>query len=248
MFNILRSEFTKALTLRSVQITLLAALLVPPLLAFLSGLAFDPRRPTPGGLPIESHGFETAGFGQPIIILVAALIVGTEYTDAQLRTTLTATPARGRIFVAKLFITASLSAIVAAVATTGAVLLKHASLGDRGLSTDQFTTGMSWNLLGVVVNYTLISLIAASATMIMRNYIATIVVLVPMVLGLTISLVGAIPVLKFFPDLAGIQLLTSYPGVGLLEPIHGAVVMALWALLLGVAGWFLFRARDVGSG
>lgn len=247
MLNTLRSELTKALTLRSIQATLLAAVLVPPLLAFFSGLAFDPTRTAAGGFPLESHGFETAGFGQPIIILFAALVVGTEYLDAQVRTTLTATPSRTRIIGAKILVTALLSSLAAALSTTGAVLLKHAALGDHGLNLDQFTTSVAWNLLGVIINYTLLGLIAASATLIMRNYIATIVLLVPMVLGLTISLVGAIPVLKFLPDLAGIQLLTAYPGVGLLEPIPGAFVMTAWALGLGTIGWRLFHARDVGT-
>lgn len=247
MFNTLRSELTKALTLRSIQATLLAAVLVPPLLAFFSGLAFDPTHTASGGFPLESHGFETAGFGQPIIILFAALVVGTEYLDAQVRTTLTATPSRARIIGAKLIITALLSSAVAALSTTGAVLLKHAALGDHGLNLDQFTTSMAWNLLGVIINYSLLGLIAASATLIMRNYIATIVLLVPMVLGLTISLVGAIPVLKILPDLAGIQLLTAYPGGGLLDPIPGAFVMTAWALGLGTIGWWLFHARDVGT-
>ncbi|WP_104092548.1 ABC transporter permease [Arthrobacter sp. GMC3] len=247
MFNTFRSELTKAFTLRSVQVTLLVAVLVPPLLAFFSGRAFDPTRTAPGGFPIESHGFETAGFGQPIIILFAALVVGSEYLDAQIRTTLTATPSRGRIIGAKLLITALLSAVVAALSTTGAVLLKHAALGDRGMNLDQFTISMAWNLLGAIINYSLLSLIAASATLIMRNYIATIVVLVPMVLGLTISLVGAIPSLKFLPDLAGVQLLTTYPGVGLLDPIPGAFVMTAWALGLGTIGSRLFQSRDVGT-
>ena len=247
MLHSFRSELTKALTLRSVQLTLLAALIVPPALAFFSGLAFDPANTASASFPIESHGFETAGFGQPIIILLAALIAGTEYLDAQLRTTLTATPSRARIFIAKLTITALLAGVTAAIATVAAVLLKHAALGSQGLSIGQFTTDMAWNLLGVIINYTLISVIAISVTMLTRTYIATLVILIPMVLGLTVSLVGAIPVLKFLPDLAGIQLLTRYPGIGLLDPIPGALVMTAWALLLGSVAWWFFRVRDVGS-
>ncbi|WGW13243.1 ABC transporter permease [Saxibacter everestensis] len=247
MLNPFRSELTKALTLRSVQLTLLAAFIVPPALAFFSGLAFDPSHPASSSFPVESHGFEIAGFGQPIIILLAALITGTEYLNAQMRTTLTATPSRGRVFSAKLIVIALLSAITALISTTAAVLLKHAALGDHGLSLGQFTTDMAWNLLGVIINYTLINLIAASLTLLTRTYIATLVILVPMVLGLTISLVGAIPALRFLPDLAGLQLLTRYPGIGLLDPISGALVMIAWALLLGSAAWWFFRARDVGA-
>jgi ABC-2 type transport system permease protein len=194
--------------------------------------------------PVESHGFETAGFGQPLIILLAALIAGTEYTDGQLRTTLTATPKRGRVLAAKFIVIAVVALLVGNLATSAAVLLKHAVLGENGLSLSEFTAGMGWNLVGVAVNYTLIGLIAAAVTVLARTFIVTLVVLVPLVLGLTISLLRVIPALKFLPDLAGIQLLTGYPGVGLLDPIPGGIVMAAWTVLFGVTSWLVFRRRD----
>jgi ABC-2 type transport system permease protein len=244
MIHTLRAEWTKALTLRSIQGTIAAALLVPPVLAFASALAFDGEAPTAASFPIESHGFETAGFGQPLIILLAALIAGTEYMDAQLATTLTATPRRGRVLAAKFIVTAAAAVAVGILATSAGVLLEHAALGEHGLSVSEFTAGMGWNLVGVAVNYALIGLIAAAVTVLARTFIVTLVVLVPLVLGLTISWLGPIPALRFLPDLAGLQLLTGYPGLGLLDPILGAVVMAAWAALLCIASWLGFRRRD----
>lgn len=241
----LRAEFTKTLTLRSIQGTLAAALVVPVALALASGLAFDPARGSQ--FPLESHGFETAGFGQPLVILLAALITGTEYLDGQLRTTLIATPKRGRVFSAKLLIVAGLGAAIGWVAIGASVLIKHAALGEHGLALDQFTAGMGWNLLGVSINYALIALIAAGITIIAATFIVTLVVLVPLVLGITISLVGVIPLLKYLPDLAGIQLLMPYPGVGVLEPLPGGIVMTLWAIALGGIAWAFFRTRDTPS-
>ena len=72
LIPVIRAELTKTLTLRSIQATLAAALIVPAALALASGLAFDPARGAQ--FPLESHGFETAGFGQPLVILLAALI------------------------------------------------------------------------------------------------------------------------------------------------------------------------------
>ena len=238
----LRAEFTKTLTLRSIQGTLAAALIVPATLALASGLAFDPDRGAQ--FPLESHGFETAGFGQPLGILLAALITGTEYLDGQLRTTLVATPKRGRVLAAKLLIVAGLGAGIGWVGIGLSVLVKHTALGEHGLALGQFTAGMGWNLLGVGVNYALIALIAAGITILARTFIVTLVVLVPLVLGVTISLVGILPALKYFPDLAGIQLLMPYPGVGVLEPLPGGIVMALWALVICGLAWALFRKRD----
>ena len=247
MRHAIRSEWTKAITLRSVQITVAAGLLVPPALAVASGLAFDPHAGLNADYPIASHGFETAGFGQPIVILLAALVTGHEYLDGALKTSLLATPQRGRVLGAKFILLALMSVAIAVFATAIAVVIKHAALGSNGLSPGEFTSGMAGNLLTVALNYCLISLLAAAITVLARTMIVTLVVLVPLVLGLTISLLALLPFLKYLPDLAGIQLLTGYPEIGLLAPLPGALVMTAWTAALMVASWLAFRRRDVGS-
>ncbi|GMA27637.1 ABC transporter permease [Arenivirga flava] len=243
----LRAEWTKAITLRSIAGAIVAALLLPPLLAVASGMAFDGGGVAGRSFPVASHGFETAGFGQPLIILVAALVTGTDYLDGQLRTTLAATPRRDGVLAAKLLAITAVALLVGLVSTGAAVVLKHSILGEHALRIDEFTPAMGWNLLGVAVNYALIGLIAASVTIIARSLIVTLVVLVPVVLGLSISLLGVVPALRFLPDLAGMQLLTAYPGVGLLDPVPGGIVMAGWAVALGVAARCCFRFRDTAG-
>ena len=61
---------------------------------------------------------------------------------------------------------------------------------------------------------------------------------------LTVSLVGVLPALKFLPDLAGLQLLTAYRGVGLLDPIPGGLVMAAWAVGLVALAALALHRRD----
>ena len=134
MRHAVRAELTKTLTLRSVQVTLLATLVLPPALAVASGLAFDPDGAVAAVFPIESHGFETTGFGQPLIILLAALVTGSEYLDGQLRSTLLATPNRGVLLAAKLLVLVVLCALIGLISTVAAVFLKHAVLGISGLS------------------------------------------------------------------------------------------------------------------
>lgn len=241
----LRAEITKTFTLRSIRVTIVAALVVPAALSLASGLASDTSRLAQ--FPVASHGFETAGFGQPFVILLAALIAGAEYLDGQLRSTLLATPRRGEVLAAKVLITGVLAASIGVVAIGVSVLVKHAALGAHGLLLGGFSPGMGWNLLGVALNYALIAVIATAITIVARTLIATLVVLVPLVLGITISLVGMIPALKFLPDLAGIQLLMPYPGVGLLGPLPGSAVMAGWAFIATCAAATLLRIRDVQS-
>lgn len=242
----LRAELTKAFSLRSIRWALAAALLAPPALALASGLAFDPTRRAL--FPLESHGFETAGFGQPLVILFAALVTGIEYVDGQLRTTLLATPRRGRVLAAKLLLVGVLGELIGFLAVGASVLVKHAALGEHGLAPTEFSAGMWRNLLGVAVNYALIGLLAAGITIITRTFVVALIVLVPLVLGITISLVGTMPILKYLPDLAGIQLLMPYPGVGVLDPIPGGFVMALWVVVVCALAWILFHTRDTSTG
>jgi ABC-2 type transport system permease protein len=204
------------------------------------------RLPLGGRFPVEAHGFEVAGFGQPFVILYAALVTGSEFTGGQLRSSLLATPRRGILLAAKLMVITVPTVLLGLISTGASVLIEHAALGDHGLAVGDYTAGMGWNLLGVAVNYTLIALIAGGITVLARSIVVTLVLLVPLVLGLTISLVGVLPPLKFLPDLAGLQLLTGYPGVGLLEPVPGGIVMAGWAALLGGVAWLGFTARDAG--
>jgi ABC-2 type transport system permease protein len=244
MIPTLRAELTKIVTMRSVQVTLAIAILIPSALALASGLAFDAGSSEAALFPIESHGFETAGLDQPLIILFAALVAGGEYVDGQLRSSLLAMPQRGRLLLAKLMLISAASALVGLVATGAAVLVKHATLGAHGLAVDEFTRAMGGNLLGVTINYALISILAAGLTILTRTFVITLVVLIPLVLGMTISLLGILPAVKYLPDLAGLQLLTAYPGVGLLDPIHGGLVMAAWSAAFAAAAWSAFRRRD----
>lgn len=241
----LRAELSKARSLPAVLATLAAALLIPGALALAAGFRFDPGRATQ--ISLTTQGFETAGFGQPLVMLLAALITGSEYRGAQLRSTLLATPRRGRVLAAQFLLAASLSAVIGVISVGAAVLLKHAALGEHGLSPEQFTPDMGWNLLGVSTNYALIAVIAAGVTVLARSITVTLVLLVPLVLGLTISLLGLIPALRYLPDLAGLQLLMPYPEMGLLDPLPGGLVMAGWALLLSTTAWLIFRSRDTGS-
>jgi ABC-2 type transport system permease protein len=240
----IRMEATKALTLRSAQATALAAVVVPPVVAVVQALAADPTAGAAGAVPVESLGFSTAGLAQPLVILAAVLLTGTEHVDGQLRSTLLAVPRRGVVLAAKALVIAALAAVVALVGTTAAVLLAHAVRGDGGLPVSGSTAGMAGNLVGVVVNFVLIGLLAASVTVLTRSLVVPLVVLVPLVLGLTVSLVGLVPAVRYLPDLAGIQLLTAYPGVGLLEPVPGALVMLAWTGALGTAATLSLLRRD----
>jgi ABC-2 type transport system permease protein len=242
MHRIITAELTKLRTLPVALWAIGAALLIPPVLAVLMGVTAGGRLLTV--LNPEAQGFEVAGFGQPLVILLAAVVVGSEYRDGLLRSSVLAVPRRGRLLGAKVIVIAGLAFTLAVVSTGLAVLLRQAVLGDDGIPPNEFTAGMWLNVLSVGVNWMLIALISAALTVLARSALLPVIVLVPLVLGLGVALVSVLPWLKYAPDLAGLQLISRYPGMGLLDPMPGGVVMAAWAAALLLPAFIVFTRRD----
>ncbi len=246
MAGTIRSEYRKLFTGLPTLLAFVAALALPPMLAFATGVNMSSGHAA-GRVAVENMGFEVAGFGQPMVILLAALGIAGEYTGGQIRTTLAATPDRLRLVVAKSVVTATTSAFIGLVAAPVSSLLEQwAAAGFSGFHAT-FTPGMAVNVLTVALNYMLIALIAQSLTLIARSIIVTLVVMIPLVLGMTIGLVPIFPILKYMPDLAGIQLLTTYPGIPLLSPFDGGVIMMLWCAGLVTIATVIFGKRDINN-
>ena len=243
MWRTITAELTKLRTLPVALGAIAAALLLPPALAVMMGLNQAGSRSAAAINP-DGQGFEAAGFGQPLVILLAAVIVGSEYRNGLLRSTQLATPRRVRLLAAKVLVIAGLTFTLAIVSTGLAVMLRQAVLGDDGIPPNEFTSGMWLNVLGVGVNWMLIALVSAALTVLARSALLPVIVLVPLVLGLGVTLVTVLPWLKYAPDLAGLQLISRYPGIGLLDPIPGGVVMAAWATALLLPAFIVFTRRD----
>ncbi|WEO78737.1 ABC transporter permease [Cryobacterium sp. SO2] len=233
----------KLLSLPAALYTMLAVLVIPAALAVAMGLNMRGSDALTS-MGAETQGFEVAGFGQPLVILLAALIVGSEYQNGLLRSSQLATPNRARLLGAKAIVITVLSVSLAFLSIGLAVALRQIVLGDSGIPLFSFTGAMWINLATVALNWTLISLVSGALTVLARSVLLPVIVLVPMVLGLGVSLVGVLPWLKFAPDLAGLQLLTEYPGIGLLDPVVGGLVMAAWAVALSAAAFVTFNRRD----
>ena len=237
------AELSKVFSLRSAVYTMIAAAVLPAALAVAMGFNIKGSEAL-SSVSMETQGFEVAGFGQPLVILLAALIFGSEYHNGLLRSSQLATPSRVRLFGAKTIVVSALAFLLALLSIGIAVFLRQIVLGGSEGSLVIFTPDMWLNLVGVAINWTLISLVSAGLTVLAKSVLLPVIVLVPMVLGLGVSLVGVLPWLKFAPDLAGLQLMTTYPGIGLLEPVIGGLVMAAWAMLLASAAFVVFSKRD----
>jgi ABC-2 type transport system permease protein len=233
----LHSEWIKIRTLRSLVGSLCAVLLATAGFSALAGVDSD-------GADFDalSSVFFGVSFGQIAAIAFGTTAVSSEFQGGALRVSLAAVPHRGRWFAAKAVAVAA--PVLAVGLVTGGVCLAvgRAVLGDKA-------DGLTWSegLRGVVgcgVYLTLMALLAAGLTALLRSGVATLSILIPFLL--TVSFViGDLSgtVADVLPDRAG-QVVFDETWEGPLGPWAGLAVTALWAAAALLAGAWSVRRRD----
>ena len=234
---VLHSEWLKIRTLRSLVGGLAAVLLATTALSALAGTdtegaAFDPLFSV----------FFGVGFGQIAAIAFGTTAVSSEFRGGALRVTLAAVPRRGRWFVAK---TVAIAVPVLGVGlVTGGVSL---AVGKAVLGTK--ADGLTWGeelraVVGCAVYLTLMALLAAGLTAVLRSGVATLSILIPFLLIVSF-VIGDMSgsVADVLPDRAG-QVVFHETWDGALGPWTGLGVTGLWAAAALLAGAWSIRRRD----
>lgn len=231
----LHAEWIKIRTLRS-QIGALAAVpLATVAFSALAGLGH-------GGDDALFSAFFGVTFGQIAAIAFGTAAVSAEFQTGALRLSLAAVPRRGRWFAAKLTaiglpvfavgLVTGLTALTAGAATSG----PHA----HGATPAEWLRGTT----GCAVYLTLMALLAAGLTAVLRSGVGALSILVPFLL-LVSFVVGDLHVgaAGLLPDRAGQVVLHSTwdgdPG-----PWTGLAVTALWTAAAIAAGAWRVRVRD----
>ncbi|MGW3730477.1 ABC transporter permease subunit [Streptomyces sp. F001] len=234
---VLRAEWIKIRTLRSLLGALCAVLLVTTLFSALGGLDTD-------GADFDPlfAAFFGVSFGQIAAIAFGTTAVSSEFQGGALRVTFAAVPRRGRWFAAKAVAIAA--PVLAAGLVTGAASLAvgRAVLGDEA-------DGLTWSeglrgVVGCAVYLTLMALFAAGLTALLRSGVATLSVLIPFLLIVSF-VIGDMSgtVADLLPDKAGQMVFHETPE-GTLGPWTGLTVTALWTAAALVAGAWSVRHRD----
>ncbi|MEU2271597.1 ABC transporter permease [Streptomyces olindensis] len=235
---VLRSEWLKIRTLRSLPGALLALFAATTAFSAIAGVSetsdpdFDPLFTALSGvIP-----------GQIAAVAFGAMAVSSEFHPGALRLTLAAVPRRGRWFAAKAAVIAVPALAVGTLTALAALLVARAGLGTAadGLSAGEQVRGV----VGCGVYLMLMALFAAGLAALLRSGVATLSLMVPFILVVSFVIGDATgTVADFLPDKAG-QLVLHETYEGTLGPWSGLAVTALWtaaALLLGA--WRL-RRRD----
>jgi|HubBroStandDraft_2_1064218.scaffolds.fasta_scaffold15206_2 ABC-type transport system involved in multi-copper enzyme maturation permease subunit len=198
-----------------------------------------------------------------IMVVIAAMFITVEYRRGLIRTTLAASPRRGRLLAAKAVVIGAVTFILGSAAVATAVIVGSNIAHDSGM----YVLPVSWLtqarvILGTGAMLALASALALSiGTMLRRSVVTVAAVIVAIVLPYILGVSGVLPasaaewVLRVTPA-AGFAIEQSVPQyqqvVGHygppdyfpLAPWAGLAVLCLYAAAgLGLAAWLL-RRRD----
>ncbi len=254
--HLLRSEWTKLRTVRSTWWTLIAMAVVTLGVAAIAGATVSHNWHTFN--VIQRATFDPTGitlkgllFSQLIVGVLGVLVMSAEYGTGTIRSTLAATPRRGRVLAAKAALVGVLSLVAGEVLSFGAFLLgqglllspaPHALLSQPGVLRAVGGGGVVIGLLGLFA-LGIAAIIRHSAGAI-TTYVGLLLV-VPIILQ-TLPSSFSQPILKFMPfHISDVMTSVVTAGQGSsLSPWVGAGVLALYAVVaLGIGGYLLIR-RD----
>ncbi|MFI5957907.1 ABC transporter permease [Cryptosporangium sp. NPDC051539] len=241
----IRAELTKLFSLRSAAVLLGLAVVSAAGLGALLGSAMR---------DVPDDRFEpvfTAFYGltlaQLALVVFAVQAVGSEYRSGTIRLSLVAVPRRGAFFVAKgLAVTGSLG-VAAALAVPAAFFPARAVLGERGVGPGDAP------LVGAWIYLVLIGMFAFGVATALRNPVASLGVLLPLLL-LGSQGLGNVPhlntVTQYLPDQLGwVMLHLAGPQddprwARDYGPWTGLGLLGVWAAAALTAGYVVLRRRD----
>lgn len=244
MIGLVRSEWIKARTVRSHLVLVIIAVAIPLLISgltmLLTGDVSELGDELLTGL-ITGSGVLTA----LLLGVVASLLITQEQAHGTLRVTFAASPARLRVVVAKVLVTALAAAAVALVVAV--------VCGGLGTVVAQARDGeamvMTAPIAAFVVYTALIALIGLGLGMLVRNAPVSIVILIAWPL-LVENLVGALLMnivdepFRWLPFNSGVSsILVDMPTDGW-GRVGGLVYLGVWALAVLVAGALVTARSD----
>ncbi len=232
------AERAKLRTLPAAVLTVPGTIVVGAVIAAaLAALAADEG----WGVPGATVALYAVPYVQAGVILLGILPVSQEYAGRQIGTTLSATPGRMRVVVAKTAAAAttlSATAVLTVAAAWGAaeVVLRLSGAGAAAAPADLARLG------GAAVYLALIGLLAHAATLLVRHLIPALTGMLLLVYVLPPVLAGLGEHARWLPERAGAQLYA--PSDAMLTAGTGALVLAGWIAAVLTAGAVRFHRQD----
>ena len=248
-----RAELSKLASLPSVWASYIVGVAVPAAVAYISASSVNSA--IASGVKEKAGtdvGFQELAFGVVGATILGVVAASTEYfTEGedsgggrQITTSLTVVPSRTRFLVAKVAAIVTAVGLLALVATAITLTFVQILLGDH---VHAFSADNLARTLGVVLYWVFTALLAFGITLVTRNGIIPLAVLIlnTSVVSVTFLLTKITSLAAYFPDMAGIRMFITEVDLPVeVSPVVGGVVMAAWAAAMLGAGFVSFRRRD----
>jgi ABC-type transport system involved in multi-copper enzyme maturation permease subunit len=251
--RVLRSEFLKQRTIRSVTWTLAATFVVlvgfGMLAAQMSTSSGSSGAGPDAGGPVLTV-LAGANFAVLIVSVLGVLAGAREYSSGMIRATLAAVPARLPVLWAKVIAFVGVTAPIVVIGTVLAFFAGMGVLRRAGASTAAWSDpGVARVVLGIAAYLVALGVIGLCLGVLLRHIGLGLGVLIGGLLFLPALATALLPhswdaVLKYLPSSAA-DSLTSVAGVdGLLTPAQAGLVLAGWVLLAVLGAAVALRRRD----
>lgn len=249
-----RSEWTKMRSVRSTIWTVLAAVALS--VGFGSLVTVSQVNDWESLSAAERARFDPAWLSLSGVFLaqlalgvLGVLMVSSEYATGQIRSTLAATPQRGRVLTAKVL--AFVAAVLAAglVTTFASFAIGQAIFAGKDLDVSIGDPGVLRAVVGGALYLTMVGLLGVGIGTIVRRTAGAITTLVALLLVVPI-VSGLLPaswnekVGKYLPARAGMAVINVVPESTSLAPWTGLALLAGYAIAALAVGGLMLRRRD----
>jgi ABC-2 type transport system permease protein len=255
----LASEWTKLVTVRSTWITLALSLVVSTgitaLVAWATGWSWSDRSASEQAEfdPILSS---LAGsiFGGILFVVLGVNLVATEYASGMIRQTMTVTPRRGRVLLAKVFIVTAVAMVAGVIVNVASFLAGQAVFAAYDVPTASLSDGDAFRsvVLGMAVTSPVLPILGICMAFLFRSAAIAItvvlaIVFMPSFFGPLIPRRWQEDVLAFLPGNASNSVATGNLSDSpmYLDPWLAAVVLAVWMVVFIGGTHIMLNRRDV---
>ncbi len=249
MIAVLRSEWIKLRTVRMNYVLVIIAIAFPLIISVLTVSLSKVREVNSEDLVGLITG--TSVVTAMLLGVVAAVSIGGEFAHGTIRVTFAATPARGRVLIAKGIVTTLVSMVVEAVVVVLCYTICSAIANGRGASVSlSDSSGAKPAMVGVIVFAGIVSLLGYGLGMVIRNMATAVAVLIlwPLLLenliaGL-LSVAGVDQPIKWLPYASGIVMADPEVFGREVSRVGGGLYFGAVALVITLVGAFSTSRRD----
>ncbi|WP_393063468.1 ABC transporter permease [Streptomyces sp. LN549] len=239
---VLRSEWIKIRSVRSVAGSLTAVFLATMVVTVLSFATVGQAEADNTDADLVFGAFYALNFGQIAAISFGATAISSEYVNGALRMSLAAVPRRTLFYTVKMSLIGGTALAVGLVTSFSSFLVGQSFMGEYAIGLGE--PGVLRAAFGCGIYLALMTLFAAGLTVLFRSAVAVLSLLIPFILIVSF-VVGDIAggVADYLPDRAG-QLVLHQHSESSLGPWTGLGVTGAWAGASLLVGWWALRRRD----